>query len=292
MKNLEVYNGDSLDFFKDVVKRKRNPKDDPTYKARLTNLDLPIEGRYLEYDEKYEKDDLQSIPMSVYTEQQGDDMLSLYKFSSKAMVDLRIKLTTTKNKIVSDTCHNCTISEINSFDHYLPKEKYPEFAVHPKNLIPSCTVCNGHKGDNWQIDGKRIFISPYLDILPDLQFLFVEVSATENDMDVKFTIDNPFEIDATLYEIVETHYRKLFLCERFVRNCATIIEEIKTEMLNYSKRLNLKDLKETIIECAIDNRQVFGFNHFKYLLTIALVQHEDFVHQYVGLPKSAAETAI
>jgi hypothetical protein len=28
------------------------------------------------------------------------------------------------------------------FDHLLPKEKYPIYAIHPDNLIPSCKVCN------------------------------------------------------------------------------------------------------------------------------------------------------
>jgi len=31
-------------------------------------------------------------------------------------------------------------------DHYLPKESFAEFAIHPMNLLPACTVCNEKKG--------------------------------------------------------------------------------------------------------------------------------------------------
>ena len=41
------------------------------------------------------------------------------------------------------------------FDHFLPKSKYPLFALSFFNLIPSCTTCNKVKGD------KEIFHNPY-----------------------------------------------------------------------------------------------------------------------------------
>lgn len=41
------------------------------------------------------------------------------------------------------------------FDHFLPKSKYPLFALSFFNLIPSCTTCNKVKGN------KEIFHNPY-----------------------------------------------------------------------------------------------------------------------------------
>lgn len=42
------------------------------------------------------------------------------------------------------------------FDHFIPQEKYPIFALCLFNLIPSCPICNGIKNDN-----ESFFYNPY-----------------------------------------------------------------------------------------------------------------------------------
>jgi len=283
MRNLEVYNNDTVQFYKDFVSRKRNPKDDLTYKDRLSNLKDSVSERYLLYDEKYSLNSLQEITPASYDAQMSSDLLSLYKFSAKMMVDLKVKLTTTKNNIVSNNCQNCTIGEINSFDHYLPKELFPEFAINPKNLIPSCTKCNSFKGVNWKDVNKRLFLNPYLDKLPDQEFLFVNIKVDGNNLGIDFKIDNRNKLPVELFDIIESHYTRLYLCSRFSENCEKIITETKTEILKYSAKLPFEDIKQTIIECAEENRRHFGFNHYNYILQIALVNDDTFIEEYVGL---------
>jgi len=285
MRNLEVYSEDSFTFYKDSVKRKRNPKDDLFYKDRLALLESYVQTRYQLYDEKFSNDLLPEILEHDYSNEEENDLLSLYSFKAKMLGDLRIKLTTTKNNRISNDCQNCTIGEVSSFDHYLPKDLYPEFAIHPKNLVPSCSICNSYKGKKWQNAGRRMFVSPYLDIFPNKQFLFVEIKATKTEIEIDFLIDNRNNLSLDLFEIIESHYTKLYLCRRFAENCERVITEIKTEFIKYSKKLTISDIQETITECANEHRSFFGYNHYAYILQIALTNNDDFIYDYVGLPK-------
>ena len=290
MRNLQVYDGETFAFYKKVSDKKKNPKDDSHYKDRLQLLENTVLNRYKCYDEHYSAKELQNITEVMYSDQEKNDLLKLYKYSFKAITDLKIKLTTTNSNRINNVCQNCSIGEIGSFDHYLPKEKFPEFSVNPKNLIPSCAICNGHKSQNWQENSKRLFLSPYQDILPNQQFLFILVEATPNDLNIEFIIDNRNNIDQDLYEIIESHYTKLYLCERFKTSCENAITEIKTEILSYSRRMPLNEVKDTIIENANDNRTTYGYNHFKYLLQIELINNRDFLYKYIGVDEEEVKS--
>lgn len=54
--------------------------------------------------------------------------------------------------------------EIENLDHFLPKVHFPQFAIFPYNLVPSCLRCNqgGDKAAFPKFPGEQ-FIHPYLD---------------------------------------------------------------------------------------------------------------------------------
>lgn len=52
----------------------------------------------------------------------------------------------------------------NTLDHYLPKTKFPQFAITPANLTPMCDTCQGIKGIQLlDGNGRRIYLHPYFD---------------------------------------------------------------------------------------------------------------------------------
>lgn len=48
-------------------------------------------------------------------------------------------------------CPLCGINDVTDIDHYMPRSVFPEYSVHPFNLIPICHECN-KKGDIWLTD--------------------------------------------------------------------------------------------------------------------------------------------
>ena len=67
-------------------------------------------------------------------------------------------------------CPYCLVNTAHQLDHYAPKSTYAEYAVCASNLVPACSQCNEprRKGDRYlDVNGKRLFLHPYLDPVPD-----------------------------------------------------------------------------------------------------------------------------
>jgi 5-methylcytosine-specific restriction endonuclease McrA len=105
----------------------------------------------------------------------------------------------------------------NTLDHYLPKEKYPEFAVSPANLFPMCDICQGAKGAKLlSSDNERLFVHPYFDAFIDTQL-------------VELTIDGPYnapgsiglrpsdELNEESRFLVQRHLQELNIPSRYYR---------------------------------------------------------------------------
>ena len=280
MKNLKSYKGDCFSFHKDVLKSKNKRKNDPDYKNRVELLNAEIEQQFEIYKEKFDKNTLESLYAIEYNDSNKVDLQGLYDYNCKQLQKLKIELTTDDNNRVNNTCQNCSLGEINSFDHYLPQSEFSEYVVNPLNLIPSCTKCNGHKSSIWRQSGKRTFLNLYIDKLTEVQYLFVDIKIVENIIELKYLLDSKNGINNEIYELLDYHYTKLKLFDRFKDNSDTIISELDTEIGKYSKKLSLEKIIETIIEECNENFKIHGRNNWKLVLKMALVNHSEYLSRF------------
>src|SRR6185312_900982 len=213
MKNLKATRINSFEFYKSVVKSKRNSVADPDYTTRIKLFNDDIERFYKIYDDCFNKKELGKLISNGYTDKELEDLHKLYSYSQSVFQKLKTEITTTEHGRKISTCQNCSVSEINSFDHFVPKMEFAEFVVNPKNLIPSCTICNGHKSTAWRNGDKTVFLNLYLDALPNIQYLFVDViiDVAKKSIVTTFSLNNKNAVDPDLYKIIEHHYLKLNL---------------------------------------------------------------------------------
>jgi hypothetical protein len=205
------------------------------------------------------------------------DLLGLYGYRNKVLQELKRTVTTREVHRLISTCQNCTIGEINSFDHAVPKEEFPEFSVHPRNLFPSCSICNGHKSDVWRTGDRRLFLNLYLDRLPSIQYLFVDVTVRPTDIDTTFRVENPGGIDADLFQRIAYHYEKLRLCVRFGENNDKVITPLKNALASSLNHLSLDESVALAQDTARRNRRSFGFNYWKSILELVLLDSDEFL---------------
>jgi len=277
MLNLAHYKDNAADFITNVIKSKKSSPKDPTYKTRVEALAGDLASHATTYDTSFNDNQLQLLTPVGYTGGNKGDILALYSYHSAIMQKLKLGITTVAvNRIIS-TCQNCTISEINSFDHSVPQKEFPEFVVHPKNLFPSCTRCNGHKSKIWRASGKRVFLNLYLDQLPDLQYLFPSVTVTPPDIEVSFSVSNPHGIDAQLFEKIDYHYAKLQLCDRFTENIDKVITPLKHSISSSLKYLTIEEARDVAIDTAMKNRNAFGYNYWKSMTELELLKSDEFL---------------
>ncbi len=281
MKNLQHYTDDAFEFHKEVLESKNKTKKDLTYKERIKSLEGVIKGQFLVYDKEFAQNELEHINCYGHTGDEKSDLLRLYSYKNSVIKRLKVKITTTDANRIINTCPNCTISEINSFDHYLPQGEFPEFVVNPKNLFPSCTVCNGHKNDVWMKDDKRLFLNLYLDPLPTEQYLFVSLNINDDVVTTTFYLQNNGNIADDIFEIIKTHYNRLHLLERFSININEIITSLESTITSFIDKLPLKDVRNSIIEKSNRDRIAFGYNFWKSILEIELVNNDEYMSRFI-----------
>jgi len=278
MKNLNFYNKDEAFLFhQNIVRSKRAMEKDPEIRNRLLALNDEIKILYESYKKNFNTNDLELLKSYGYVDQNKSDLLGLYSFKSSIIQKFKNGITTTATNRVINTCQNCTIGEVSSFDHILPKEEFTEFVVNPLNLFPSCSVCNSAKGKYWFKNGKRIFLNLYLDILPNLQYLFVKVSFVDNTFITDFSIQNPNNIDTVLFNIIESHYSSLHLTKRFSDCNDKVITAFQNSLKPFVGKLPFDEIIKTAIESIELNRNFFGYNYWQSILELELINNPDFI---------------
>jgi 5-methylcytosine-specific restriction endonuclease McrA len=277
MKNLNFYKDEAFAFHQSIITSKRATQNDPEIRNRLLALNNGIEKLYKSYKLKFDNNTLELLKPDGYNEQSKIDLLSLYSFKSTIIQKFKKGITTTATNRMINTCQNCTIGEVSSFDHILPKEEFTEFVVNPLNLFPSCSVCNSAKGKYWMRNGQRIFLNLYLDQLPDLQYLFVKVSYADSTFITDFTVKNPNGIDPILFDIIESHYHSLHLTKRFSDYNDKVIPKFQNSLKPYIGKLPLEDIIKTAKETIELNRTFLGHNYWESILELELLNNSNFL---------------
>ncbi len=281
MKMLKPYEGGDFDFYLEVIRNKKKSAKDPSFKNRISLLNGEIERLFEVYGNHFGSNSLEQLSIHGFKDGNKEDLLSLYSYKAKIFQQLKLKVTTTETNRVISTCQNCTIGEVNSLDHYLPKDEFAEFVVNPKNLIPSCSRCNGHKNTAWRDRDKRLFLNLYLDKLPEKRYLFVNTFISNGIIQAKFFLANPNGIDPDLFELIENHYEKLHLCKRFSENIDSVVTDLNHTIMSFIGKIPLNEIVESVVERSAKNKAAFGHNYWKSVLEIALVNDKHYLNQFV-----------
>lgn len=280
MKNLIAYTDDTFDFHKLVISKKNKTQTDPDFKTRVSSYNDDIETSLENYDLKYNLNKLEELIEHGYSGTEKETLHKLYKYKNNIFQELKVQVTTRAGNIIDNICQNCTIGEVNSFDHVLPKEDFSEYVVNPKNLFPSCTKCNSYKSRVWIENEKRIFLNLYKDILPEVQYLFVDIQITGNDLDLTYSVSNINSIDTDLYNLISNHYDRLHLCQRFKENSDLVISELETSINEFKSALPIDMIKEIIENVCHKQKENFGHNYWKAILKLALLDSPTYFNRF------------
>ncbi len=276
MKKIKHYTGKSLDFYTSVLTSKRDEK----RVNSLIQINGLMSGLYDTYDDSFNRSQLHSLsPDPSLTNTQRRYLGSLYSFDAAPIRSLMNQLTTNEHGQVDKACPFCTINSSNTFDHILPQSVFHEYAVHPLNLIPCCSECNGHKGIEWKNGNALKFLNLYQDDLPDVQYLFVNLIVVDGIIKVEFYVSNPNGIDANLFARIHETYTTMQLCRRFKERCA---EELSELAFTVQKYLSF-GLSDAQIISAIQNevegmRKRKGYNYWKAILKEACCKDVNAFH--------------
>ncbi len=278
LKNIET--GD-IDFIKGIIdsthKRKGEehlPKEQ-TFKGRCHARVDAYEDYIKSYDSAFYIDNLQSLEGThpVLATSDKEEMKSLYSYSRTDIAKLRKEVLTTKG-YANNFCPLCEINLVNTMDHFIPQTGYPLFAVHPRNLIPSCIDCNGHKSDTiTDSNGNRKYWNVYLDTPPTENYLYCNVEEVNGMPHIQFYIQQGSIDDETFRLIKNTmddDGQKMF--QVYEMACGRFIVKLKDKVVDYvRKNGSIKNLGECFHAIKTDIENYFVPNSCEDVVKRALI---------------------
>lgn len=238
-----------------------------------------MEKAYGEYDSSFSQKQVHTLlPSSSFSDVDREVLLNLYGSTKKIVRIVREWIDNNNRRTYLKICPYCTLSSANSTEHILPKAIYQEYAVHAKNLIPCCTDCNSRKGNKvTDQSGDPEFINFYYNTLPDVQYLFVSITFDANGVvDFSYRLDNVNKIDASLYGLLQRHFKNLNLLERIKTKAITQYTEIENSLLVDMKTKNVDDCMRSLKEKALLDADAYGHNHWSVVLKLALSESDEY----------------
>jgi len=223
------------------------------------------------YLEKFKTKTLEGLSASTIGAAQKETLSHLYRYGSAAIQNFKHRIELAQSRAVRYICQYCTLAPHDSFDHYVPYSEFPEFCVQALNLVPSCTACNRKKTSIWRIPGRRTTLNLYIDALPDIQYLFVDVFwDAQGEVNFKYRLTNSNSINEGLFDLISEHYARLDLLARFRKAAITEFTTLLTRAKKDLAFRNYNEILEDVFLDGIDMRPKFGFNHWRAVLEIAL----------------------
>lgn len=268
MINLIQDREDSFSEYKAAVNRKN---DDSNDKKELLSIEKQMEDCYINYKQHFDSNNLEILKSTRVGQLHKDSLLGLYSSDAAIVKHFRMRYFALNPQTYNNLCPYCTLSEANTTEHILPKEKYPEYAVDTLNLIPACSGCNSKKGDSIidAVSGKKTTINYYTDKLPHEQYLYVDFEVSSNNIKAIYHLENhDNKINVEMYSLIERHFSKFDLLNRFNLKAIQEISELRNlyvvEDFSNEAEYNAFAAKQ-IRKIKMDMPQL-GYNHWKVIL--------------------------
>lgn len=267
-----------IDRFIAIRDRKRNP-----VRSQLVAVQSHIKSQYDALAGAAAANILESLTADAACAAIQDALRACYDGHTSALQELKEALTSAQEPRRLKYCPMCGTTIHSTFDHYIPASRFPEFAVHPLNLVPCCAKCNSAKGDDWLTStGKRRYINAYIDNIPDVQFLtaILHESMGYAAVGATFSIVCPASINQAIWTLIDNHFARLDLLQRYNELSNDEISEILSNC-----RIHLEsggpDARIFLSLQAEEMRAIHGYNHWRAVLAGAMAQHsklEDWIH--------------
>ena len=271
MKNINPPTIDSLDVFGKIADSKN-----PQAQENLKNIFHHIKSRYSEYSTH--KANLAGISPSTLNTDNRNALLHCYSGETQELRRMKSEIKANHISSVGMKCQFCGIEIISTYDHYLPKEKFPEFSVHAPNLIPCCSTCNNKKRTAFLTElGERAIINVYYELIPNNQYLFSKIDFRSGFPVANFYLEKPSSHSECLFRLISEHYSRLNLLERYRENAPEILSETRVSIIFHEHSISVDTARIWLRTEAeiISNR--YSVNNWKVALLYAMANSEDFI---------------
>jgi hypothetical protein len=242
---------------------------------RLKIIALEIYNYYKTYSESIS--DLSAMNPIGFTGLEKEDLEDCYSGKTNPLNKLLADIRELQDLPIRNQCQYCGIASANTFDHYLPISIFPEFAVFSLNLLPCCDTCNKYKSNIFLVEGKRQIINLYYDNLLSERYLNVSISYKDDVPSAEYSLIQPIGISDSQFSLIQSHYTKLKLLERFRNRSPEVLSETQSSIKTHIKAKSNKRVIQFLLEEAQRLRDRFSNNHWKVVLHEEMANSSKFI---------------
>lgn len=275
MKKLNLLPKPYNSYFDEILDSKKGE-----HKKSIIKIKNDILTRYDEYIDKAENNLLQNLPSTSnpLILNSKASLLVCYNSKTSALDKIKSNIKLAQPKFYQNLCPYCGIGIPSTFDHYIPKEKFPEYSVFVPNLIPCCSSCNQKKGERWKDTNSRIFINFYYDNLFNDEFIDTSVEKDiEKIFKTKMKLYKPNSFTNEQFSIIQAHFKELDLITQYIENGYSFISEIIRSFNILYLGNSKSDVKLLLEKFYNENIVDYGINHFRTQIYKALSKSDDFI---------------
>jgi len=268
LKGLPISHGDK---YIEIADAKREPQ-----KTTLLSIAGKINACYTDFHRLAGKGELFEILALSVNQDEKAALLGCYNSRTKAGNSLLKQIKLNQETIYQSVCPYCGILHSTTFDHYIPKDSFPEFSIFALNLLPCCDTCNRKKAEYWRDADSCGIIHFYYDEIPEEKFLFCKLEHNGSAVPaISYSLDFPISVDHECIKIIERHYDRLNLLERFNEHASIFLSERIKTIKTYFSGTEV-ELKIALTNDARQLADVYGKNNYKAALMEALSDDDDF----------------
>ncbi|QAT83786.1 hypothetical protein EJ065_2203 [Corallococcus coralloides] len=280
MMNLKVCEDFPISHFEAIARSKDSPR-----RETLLALRPSINGAFQKY--RIARGALQLLQPLLVSKSDHADLLHCYDSDTKALDYLKARIKASQSSVARAICQYCMVDAPETYDHYLPKSKFPEYAVCLHNLIPCCATCNLRRSAAWLSSaGERNHLHLYWDAIDQgeevlfADLSFAEVPSANFHLDLSKVGSKPF------FRLLERHFDQLNLRERFRVASAAELSEHHSQIRVLRGHLSPEEIAAVFRDALVAMLRRDGPHHWKVALLRAVRDSPRFIQFALDTPIS------
>lgn len=133
-----------------------------------------------------------------------------------------------QSEINMQRCAYCMLNEPRTWDHYMPKNDFPEYSVFHENLVYVCYGCNQLKSNNF-VKSKLIYCHPYFTVDSDKPLLHCKITIINERLSIQYYGAGEGKLKPAGM-VAQEHLTRLGLIDRFKGEAASTINGLIGEL--------------------------------------------------------------
>ena len=220
----------------------------------------------------------------AWSDETNEALKSCYAVSTKALSehkDAILKSLQTESPVNVQRCAYCMLNDPQTWDHYLPKEGFPEYSVYHENLVYVCYGCNQRKSCYFDANGL-IYCHPYFTVDAEEALLHCKVTVVSSKLSIQYygAGSGAFE-DMGL--IAHQHLKRLHLIDRFKSEASSTVAGLIGELRqHYPRGIKALSLERVLERRYIEARSKLGCNAWDSRLWHGLAHCQNFLSYVNG----------